>query len=176
MPFEDKYHFKNYLRKIAEKNFAIEKSFFDQQWQATLLSIYDFEHANPTFFRNLNVRICEKIGFDFAKITAPDRHYAIHLLSDDYPRLNKELTALTKHINEFGDAENKDGLYGLQLSNYSILFRLVTEVNKNLNFQKREREISDAMSDFITSNENSLAFIFYTIQIEIYFISVRVFL
>jgi hypothetical protein len=150
--FTDKYHFKNYIRKVCF-GIGLPIDDFEEYYAEIFYSIYDFENEFSGFLYFHRFELCKQVRFEIRKLNKGDLYYLAHILKD-YEQLKKELAEVSSIIRSHPNYEkHKRNSYGINIKKYRILCRSASEQNKFITLYKGRSELSEIFIKFIEDNE-----------------------
>lgn len=78
--FVDKYHFKNYIRKICD-GIGLPKDVFDKKFLNIFYNIFDFNNNFSGFLYYLGFDLCKSISWKIRRLNKGDFQYLLQILS-----------------------------------------------------------------------------------------------
>jgi hypothetical protein len=96
MTFNDKYDFKNAIRKIAS-DFEINQDMFDKIFGNVFMDIFEREQMAACILNRFNVSLCQQIFADVKTVKKSNKENFL-LLFEDYQKISNELAELDVKI------------------------------------------------------------------------------
>lgn len=153
--FKDKYHFRNYIRKIFitlyETDNVNNNSF--EYFSKYFYTMYEVASKYSSFFYYLQFDLCLQIANEVRNLNSQDYAYAYTLLTTEYPQLVKELLKISDLLENQNVDKNSSSNFGIDITKFPIFYKYACEQNKFLQIFLNGTILTNEFKEFINCIE-----------------------